>query len=150
MRWSSAQDPLGRRALTASVDQTARLWDVASGGQLQVLSGHAGQVTAAALGPDLRHAITGGDDGSLLVWDNIDVAINNRIDLAFRTTIFPGYPGVYWNNVIATSPFLEVPDPGDTAPLLTLPSYWRLTPALFSKGRQSMMTSWATRPLGPV
>jgi hypothetical protein len=51
--------------------------------------------------------------------------------MAFRASLFPPYPGFYWNNVVGTSPSAEIPDPGDTAPLLVNPSFWSLTPAVF-------------------
>jgi len=58
-----------RRALTASHDDTLRLWDLEGGKCLHVLSGHEGDVNACAIGPDDRWAVSGAEDASLRVWD---------------------------------------------------------------------------------
>ena len=55
---------------TASADNTARLWDVATGQELLVLRGHASEVTTVALlsdGPGLR-VLTGSNDKTAKVW----------------------------------------------------------------------------------
>jgi WD40 repeat protein len=60
--------PDGRRLVTASFDQTARLWD-GGGALVSVLNGHRGQLLHAAFSPDGTRLVTTGTDQSLHVWD---------------------------------------------------------------------------------
>jgi WD40 repeat protein len=48
----------GRRVLTGSADNTARLWDAATGKELLVLRGHEAPVVFALLSPDGRRLLT--------------------------------------------------------------------------------------------
>ena len=57
----------GTRALTGSLDHTARVWDLADGRCLAVFDGHEGRVTAVALADG--GALTAGEDGVLRHWD---------------------------------------------------------------------------------
>jgi WD40 repeat protein len=71
----------GTKALSASWDKTARLWNVATGDEIRRFADHTGGVTAAALSADGRYALTGqgdwyengirkkGDDYDLRLWD---------------------------------------------------------------------------------
>lgn len=66
--------PDGRLALAACGDKTARLWDVASGKQLPARKQHSGWVSAVALSPDGKQALSAGGQGPggefpILVWD---------------------------------------------------------------------------------
>ncbi|MBX0331371.1 hypothetical protein K2Z83_27340 [Oscillochloris sp. ZM17-4] len=60
---SAVFSPDGRRILTASYDNTARLWG-AAGQPLATLSGHTGTVTSAVFSPDGRRILTASDDGT--------------------------------------------------------------------------------------
>ncbi|TDD56272.1 hypothetical protein E1286_02870 [Nonomuraea terrae] len=67
----------GRVAVTASVDSTARLWNVADPlrpASLGVVKGHTGGVVAAAFSPDGRVLATGSADGTARLWDVSDTA----------------------------------------------------------------------------
>src|SRR5262249_29099286 len=66
---SLAIAPDGRRALSASADQTVRLWDVLSGQELRCFKGHTDEVTAVAFAPDGREAASGGRDRCVRLWD---------------------------------------------------------------------------------
>src|SRR5262249_13876307 len=56
------------RLVSASWDQTARLWDRATGRSLAILQ-HRGRVTDAAFRPDDTQIVTRGDDQTLRLWD---------------------------------------------------------------------------------
>ena len=60
---SAAFSPDGTRIVTASNDNTARVWDAATGTQVLVLTGHDGPVSSAAFLPDASPRQTA------VVWD---------------------------------------------------------------------------------
>ncbi len=68
---SVAFSPIGARALTASDDKTARVWDLRTGRQLFVLQPNPGSVKDARFSPDGRWilAVSG---NSVLIWDARD------------------------------------------------------------------------------
>ena len=57
----------GQRAVSASWDETLKVWDLASGRELRTLAAHTGQVTGVAVTPDGRHAVSASDE--LKVWE---------------------------------------------------------------------------------
>jgi WD40 repeat protein len=61
--------PDGRRAVSASDDQTLRLWDLETGQTIRRLEGHTGWVRAVAVMPDGRRAVSASYDGTLRLWD---------------------------------------------------------------------------------
>jgi WD40 repeat protein len=63
--------PDGKRFVTGGKDETVRIWEVATGKQLQVLRGHDGAVyCAAAFSPDGKTVVSGGDhDKTVRLWD---------------------------------------------------------------------------------
>jgi len=66
---SAAFSPDGTRIVTASWDNTARLWDAASGREIAALKGHEGPVHSAAFSPDGTRIVTASDDRTARVWD---------------------------------------------------------------------------------
>jgi len=56
-------------AAISEPDNTAIIWDVASGAQLYTLVGHNSDVTAAVFSPDGLFALTGSLDNTLILWD---------------------------------------------------------------------------------
>jgi WD40 repeat protein len=66
---AAAWSPEGRRLITISYDNTARVWDAASGREDSVLRGHEGALLAAAWSPDGRRIVTASGDGTARVWD---------------------------------------------------------------------------------
>jgi WD40 repeat protein/tRNA A-37 threonylcarbamoyl transferase component Bud32 len=65
----TAFSPDGQLLATASVDQSARLWDARSGELLLTLEGHADRVSGVAFSPDGRCLATASWDGSVRLWD---------------------------------------------------------------------------------
>jgi WD40 repeat protein/serine/threonine protein kinase len=59
----------GRYALSGSVDKTVRLWDMASGRELQCFEGHTDEVTAVAFSPKGKEAVSSGGDRMIRLWD---------------------------------------------------------------------------------
>lgn len=58
------------RALTGSVDQTLKIWDLATGVCVQALEGHTGPVWAVSLEPGSGYnALSGSVDRHLMLWD---------------------------------------------------------------------------------
>ena len=60
--------PDGERVVTASSDQTARLWDVAKGTELRKFTQHTGPLYCLAVSGDGRTLVTGAQDSTLRVW----------------------------------------------------------------------------------
>ncbi|MGZ0166324.1 MAG: protein kinase domain-containing protein, partial [Planctomycetales bacterium] len=61
----------GKFVITASDDNTARIWDAANGKQLSVLAGHTARVTSVAFAPgeNPTRAVTASQDGAVKLWD---------------------------------------------------------------------------------
>ena len=66
---SVAFSPDGQRIVTGSFDQTAKLWEAASGKELLTLKGHSSWVNGVAFSPDGQRIATGGIDNTARVWE---------------------------------------------------------------------------------
>ncbi len=55
--------------VTASGDNTARIWDARSGKVLATLEGHSEYVGAASFSPDNTRVVTASSDGTGRIWD---------------------------------------------------------------------------------
>jgi WD40 repeat protein/serine/threonine protein kinase len=66
---SAAFSPDGARVVTASQDNTARLWDVATGRETAVLRGHQNWVWGAAFSRDGARVVTASEDQTARLWD---------------------------------------------------------------------------------
>jgi dipeptidyl aminopeptidase/acylaminoacyl peptidase len=66
---SAAFSPDGERIVTASGDDTARLWDAETGKQIGELRGHTHNVTSAAFSPDGKRIVTASDDKTVRLWE---------------------------------------------------------------------------------
>ena len=65
----AAFSPDGSRIVTASSDNTARLWDAAGGVEIAVLRGHEDPVRHAAFSPDGSRIVTASWDYTARLWD---------------------------------------------------------------------------------
>ena len=74
----------GRRVVTGSADQTARLWDASDGRPLAVLADHVGEVVTVHFSDDDARVLTGGDDGLVKVWDAHGFALLRTVRAAGR------------------------------------------------------------------
>lgn len=61
--------PDGRRLVTLSEDDTARVWDATNGALERVLLGHEDNLLDAAWSPGGRHLVTAGEDNVLRYWN---------------------------------------------------------------------------------
>ena len=61
--------PDGQRILTASADNTARVWNAANGQLLAILQGHTGPVRSAVFSPDGQRVVTASYDHTARVWN---------------------------------------------------------------------------------
>jgi WD40 repeat protein len=70
----------GKLIASASVDQTACVWDAATGKELYTLSGHVQGVLAVAFSPDGKQVITGSSDGTARIWrlDFLSIALSKK------------------------------------------------------------------------
>ena len=66
---SAALSPDGKIALSGGVDGTVKLWEVASGRELQSFVGHRGGVLSVAFSPEGKFALSGDSDGTVKVWE---------------------------------------------------------------------------------
>ena len=55
--------------MTASDDQTARIWDAESGKEIAVLKGHTEPVWSAAFSGDGKRVVTASEDNTARIWD---------------------------------------------------------------------------------
>jgi WD40 repeat protein len=61
--------PDGRRVLSVSHDGSARVWDLAAGGEARTFAWGVGKLTAVAVAPDGLTAAAGGERGHIVTWD---------------------------------------------------------------------------------
>lgn len=67
--YRAAFSPDGTRIVTASSDNTAKIWDAQTGKELLTLAGHKNWVRSAAFSPDGTRVVTASDDNTVKVWD---------------------------------------------------------------------------------
>ena len=66
---SAAFSPDGSRIVTASADNTARIWDAETAKEIAVLRGHQDALFSAAFSPDGSRIVTASVDKTARMWD---------------------------------------------------------------------------------
>ncbi|KAM0147375.1 hypothetical protein ACHAPG_010616 [Botrytis cinerea] len=67
---SVAFSPDGKQVVSGSWDNTVRLWDTATGQQIQpTLEGHTDSVWSVAFSPDGKQIVSGSEDNTVRLWD---------------------------------------------------------------------------------
>ncbi|MFH0899288.1 MAG: WD40 repeat domain-containing protein, partial [Pseudomonadota bacterium] len=61
--------PDGRSMVSSGADETLRLWDVTTGEEQQIFTGHRGYVETVAISPDGMLIASGGHDMAIRLWD---------------------------------------------------------------------------------
>jgi WD40 repeat protein len=64
-----AVTPDGKRAVSASDDETVKVWDLETGRELRTLEGHSRSVRSVAVTPDGKRAVSASVDKTLKVWN---------------------------------------------------------------------------------
>jgi len=67
--WAVAYSSDGRMLASGSMDNTVKLWDVASGRELKTLGGHTREVRSLVFSPDGKTLASGSSDGTIMLWD---------------------------------------------------------------------------------
>jgi WD40 repeat protein len=65
---SIALNPDGTILAAGYLDSTIKLWDIETGEQLTILTGHSERVTSLAFSPDGTLLASGGTDGTVRLW----------------------------------------------------------------------------------
>ena len=66
---SASFSPDGNTIVSASDDQTLKVWDAKTGEELRTLNGHSSSVLSASFSPDGNTIVSASDDQTLKVWD---------------------------------------------------------------------------------
>ena len=61
--------PDGKTVATASYDETIKLWNLKTGKELQMLTGHSRDVECVAISPDGQILASGSDDNTIKLWN---------------------------------------------------------------------------------
>jgi WD40 repeat protein len=86
----------GRWLATGGEENTVKIWDVSSGGELRTLRGLTGEIFAVTVSPDGRWVASGGEDSTVKVWD-----ARNEYRLARS---FRGHTGLVASLAFASTP----------------------------------------------
>jgi len=66
---SIAFSPDGKRVASGCLDNTVKIWDVATDRLLLTLKGHSGRILSIAFSPDGKRLISGSSDHTAIIWD---------------------------------------------------------------------------------
>jgi WD40 repeat protein len=77
---AAAFSPDGRFILTGGYENSARLWEAATGRELRRFEGHSSSINSVAFSPDGRRVLTGSTDQTARLWDAATGAELRRFD----------------------------------------------------------------------
>ena len=83
---------MASRIVTASADNTARIWDAATGATIAVLNGHSGSVLSAAFSSQGDRIVTASADETVRVWD---------AEAHTTIAVLKGHSGPVWSAVFS-------------------------------------------------
>lgn len=67
--YSSAYSPDGSHIVSASSDETLKIWDAQTGKEVTTLTGHLGGVNSCSYSPDGSRIVSASDDATVKIWD---------------------------------------------------------------------------------
>ena len=85
--YSCRFSPDGKRIVSASRDDSVRVWDAETGKEQQALIGHTDPVRSCAFSPDGKRIVSASDDNTVKVWnaETLKPPENNKSKPATRT-----------------------------------------------------------------
>jgi len=84
--------PDAQHVVTASADNTARVWNVETGRQSVILRGHTGSIWSAAFSRDGRQVVTSSADNTARLWN---------VETGKQVGVFEGHSAVVWSAVFS-------------------------------------------------
>jgi WD40 repeat protein len=135
--------PNGKSIVTASDDNTAKIWDAQSGKLLHTLEGHIDEVNIAAFSSDSKSIVTGSDDNTAKIWSaqsgKLQYTLEGHTDKVNNATLSPDGKSIVTASLDNTA---KIWDAQSGKLLLSLEGHssavWDAT---FSPGGKSIVTS---------
>jgi WD40 repeat protein len=137
---SAVFSPDGSRVVTASDDNTARLWDATTGAALATLSGHTKPVKSAVFSSDGSRVVTASDDTTARLWDGKSGAslatLSGHIIAVHSAQFSPD-----GSRVVTASDGARLWDARTGAALATLSEHFVMNSAVFSPDGSRVVTA---------
>ena len=95
---SAVFSPDGSTILTSSDDNTARLWETATGRELRRFEGHGGAVFSAVFSPNGRFALTASEDKTAHLWNLADEELARLVSFMDGTWVIATPDGRFDTN----------------------------------------------------
>jgi WD40 repeat protein len=112
-----AVTPDGRHVVSASEDQTPKVWELASGRPVATLQGDTNWVMACAVTPDVRHVVSASEDHTLKVWElaTYTCRLTHRGDVSYLAIVVTA-TAILASDHAGTVWFLDLPPLSVTSP----------------------------------